>query len=449
MAGTLLYGSYSRANRQTIRFDPVRGPLTNPLMGWAPWATIEESQQPHSLVYADLTWRELEPQRGIYDFEAFEAKQQLARWRREGKRVVFRFVADQPGDRAHMDIPDWLFEEMNGSGEYYDNEYGKGFSPDYSNPVFIDAHRQVITALGKRYGGDGFFAFIELGSLGHWGEWHTHPDLTPLPTEAIGDLYVRQYVQAFPGAHLLMRRPFKIARDLGLGLYNDMTADPLQTSAWLDWIERGQDASEADQGLAAMPAGWQKAPIGGEQASGLSNEQVYGADLEQTIELLQRSHTTFVGPNGPYKVEYGSSLQPGVDRALAAIGYRLYLAGVELPRRVHFGKNVHIQLTFANDGIAPMYYNWPVQVYVWDEKGNFIESLLLQMDLRQVLPGKPLEVAVDLPAGQLGNGTYSLGIAILDPLTRQPAVRLANQSSRPDLIQVLGSFEVKRIVGSG
>lgn len=69
-----------------------------------------------------------EPVEGVYDFAGFEEAQQMARWRQDGQRVVFRFVSDKPGDEAHMDIPDWLFEKMNGDGEFYDNQYGKGFS---------------------------------------------------------------------------------------------------------------------------------------------------------------------------------------------------------------------------------------------------------------------------------------------------------------------------------
>ncbi len=250
---------HQETNLQMIKYQELSGPLSNPLMGWVPWATIQQSNQPFTLVYADLTWRDFEPQEGSYDFAGFEKKQQLVRWRLEGKRVVFRFVADVPGKETHLDIPDWLFSKINGSGEYYDNEYGKGFSPDYSNPVFIDSHRKAIKALGDRYGKDGFFAFIELGSLGHWGEWHTHPGLKPLPPENIRNLYVNHYIEAFPGTYLLMRRPFSIAQTLGLGLYNDMTADLTQTNIWLDWIEYGGDYLPQEiHSLSAMPNGWQK-----------------------------------------------------------------------------------------------------------------------------------------------------------------------------------------------
>jgi hypothetical protein len=433
-------------NSQTIKYKELTGPILNPLMGWAPWATIQESNQPHTLVYADLTWRNFEPQEGYYDFEAFEQRQRLAHWRQAGKRVVFRFVADRPGKETHLDIPDWLFNKINGSGDYYDNEYGQGFSPDYSNPVFIDYHRKAIKALGDRYGKDGFFAFIELGSLGHWGEWHTHPTVTPLPPENIRNLYVDHYVSAFPDTYLLMRRPFSIAQKLGLGLYNDLTADLSQTNIWLSWIENGGEYLPQEvHSLSAMPMGWQNAPVGGEQTSNLSDEQIYDTHLEQTLQLLKKSHTSFIGPNGPYTVESGGSLQTGLDQVMTTIGYRIYIDHVQMPRWIYDGSDINIRFTFSNHGIAPMYYNWPVHIYLLDEKGKSISTHLLPMDLKKVLPGESYEVTSKIPVSNLKNGTYSIGIAIIDPLTSQPAVKFGNENARQDLIQYIGSFEVKGI----
>ncbi len=441
----LMVHSYSEKNIQVINIDKVSGPLVNPLMGWAPWATIQDIHQPHTLVYAGLTWREFEPQEGYYDFDTFERKQNLTYWRETGNRVVFRFVMDVPGHETHLDIPDWLFNKMHGSGEYYENEYGKGFSPDYSNPILIDCHKKAIDALGSRYGKDEFFAFIELGSLGHWGEWHARSGISPFPPEKIRDLYVSHYVEAFPGAHLLMRRPFSIAQKLRLGLYNDMTADPSHTDAWLDWIENGGEYLGELNALAPMPNAWEIAPIGGEQSPALSNEQIYGTNLEKTLQLLKESHTTFIGPNSPAQLENGNPLQVGIDQVLSTIGYRLYLDHVQMPRWVLYGSSIQITLTFSNSGIAPIYYNWPTRLYLLDARGNTLTAYEVPIDLRNVLPGEFHDVAVEIPVGNLKNGIYSFGIAIIDPVTGRPAVQLANENIRPDLIQFIGSFEIKRL----
>lgn len=439
------FNSYTKLNKQTLDFKSIAGPIINPLMGWAPWANTKDIYQPHTLVYADLTWRDFEPQEGVFDFEAFEKERQIARWRQEGKRVIFRFVIDVPRGDAHMDIPDWLFEKINEDGEFYDNQYGKGFSPNYSNPTLIKYHQIAINALGNRYGKDGFFAFIELGSLGHWGEWHVSSELRQLPPENIRNTYVYHYLNAFPGVHLLMRRPFTIARDLNLGLFNDMTGNVEHTNGWLDWIENGGVYLPGEKDtIVPMSSGWKLAPMGGEQAPDVNNEKMYGTDLETTLQLLRNSHTTFIGPGGPYDVKIGGDLQSGIDQVLSMIGYRIYVHHVEMPLSVKFGETAQIKFSFSNDGIAPFYYDWPTMVYLFDENGKVVGSYPLEMDLRKILPNQIYDAELSLPIKGFENGKYTVGFAIIDPLTGLPGVKLANETSRGDLIIEVGSFEIDR-----
>ena len=433
---------------QNVHFEPTTEALVNPLMGWAPWATIEKSEQPHTLVYADLTWRDFQPQEGQYDFVSFEQRNQFARWRAEGKRIVFRFVMDVPDSEEHLDIPDWLFDKIEGDGDFYDHEYGKGFSPNYANPTLIAYHQKAIQALGERYGQDDFIAYIELGSLGHWGEWHIKSDtnIRTLPDQSIRDQYVSHYLNAFPNTYLLMRRPFSIAQDHRIGFYNDMTADPESTETWLEWIQYGGEYSQTGetQALAALPDQWQIAPIGGEQTSSMNPNQIYGDSLSETVDLLQRSHTTFIGPNGAYDIPANSALQPGIDRVLAAIGYRLFIQDARIPDRILFAKTVPLQLSFTNSGIAPFYYNWDTFGYVFDQEGAIVETFPIEIDLRSVLPGNNVSVTAELSVDGLANGIYQLGIAVLDPLSGLPAVQFSMANSRNDRIQILGSFQVNQ-----
>lgn len=433
---------------QDLEYMPSTEPLINPLMGWAPWATIEKSQQPHTLVYADLTWRDLEPREGQFDFTAFETRNQLARWRMEGKRVVFRFVMDVPSDEPHMDLPDWLFEKIGGSGDFYDLEYGRGFSPDYADPVLIDFHRKAIQILGEKYGGDDFFAYIELGSLGHWGEWHVRSEtnIRQLPKEAVRDQYVRHYREAFPNTYLLLRRPFNIAAKEYLGLYNDMTGDSEATREWLEWIAKGGSFSQTDEqsALSAMPQGWQKAPIGGEQTRSMSDEEIYDSNLNQTLELQRASHTTFVGPGGPYEIAQDDPLQVGIDQVLAGMGYRIRISKAHLPVRVFFGSRAKIEVEMMNEGIAPFYYPWPVKIMLLDETGAEAAAAFLDLDLRQLLPNSPVKVRVSLPLEGLDNGDYTIAAAILDPLTLQPAVKFSTLTPGAELMQILGQIRLDK-----
>ena len=177
-------------------FAETEQPFGNPLMGFAPDADSEQLPDDVTLVYLDITWREWEPQPGVFDRETVAAENQLDRWRAEGKHVVLRFVCDVPGEEPHRDIPDWLYEQC--GGQDYDTSYGKGCSPRYEDERMIRWHARAVQALGDWLGGDGFVAYIELGSLGHWGEWHVNTDegVDPLPGAAVRERYVLPWLAA-------------------------------------------------------------------------------------------------------------------------------------------------------------------------------------------------------------------------------------------------------------
>jgi len=115
--------------------------------------------------------------------------------------------------------------------------------------------------------------------------------IRPLPDESVRDQYVQHYREAFPDTHLLMRRPFRIAARLGLGLYNDMTAHTEGTREWLGWIASGGEYSQTGEpnALSAMPLRWQQAPVGGELTGSMSMREIFLDEGSQTMQLLRES----------------------------------------------------------------------------------------------------------------------------------------------------------------
>ena len=91
--------------RKTQIYEKTEEIFGNPLMGYAPCAWEETIGEDISLLYMDITWAELEPEEGKYDWEKIERENQTDRWREEGKHLVLRFVCDIPGEEKHMDIP--------------------------------------------------------------------------------------------------------------------------------------------------------------------------------------------------------------------------------------------------------------------------------------------------------------------------------------------------------
>lgn len=402
--------------------------MGNPLMGYAPSAWHETVNDDVTLLYVDITWRELEPEEGVYDWEQIESENQFSRWRAEGKHVVLRFVCDIPSDEEHMDIPDWLYEKLDGDGTKYDTSYGYGFSPNYNNEEFIACHQRAVAALGERYGDDTLISYVELGSLGHWGEWHVKysAGIDRIPMQDVRMQYVKHWVDAFPNAKLLMRRPFAEAAEYGLGIYNDMAGHAEDTEEWLSWISNGgtYDQTGEENAMVAMPDCWMTAPIGGELTSSIEMEQMLVSDLTQTVDLIRDSHTTFLGP----KIA-DAQFADGYDAVLMNMGYRLWISDMKLSNILTGG--IKVELTWQNSGVAPMYADWPVHLQVVDDEQNVIEAVDVDIALSELLPGEEVKTETRLSHIRSLNelDQYSLRLSIVDPMTGQSAVRFAVQNA--------------------
>lgn len=393
-------------------------------MGYVPCAWNTTVSDDVSLLYMDITWAELEPEEGQYNWESIDKENQLSRWRKEGKHIVLRFVCDVPGQEKHMDIPEWLYEKIGHEGTWYDVEFGKGFAPDYNNEEMIRYHAKAVEALGEHLGKDGLISYIELGSLGHWGEWHVNysAGIQRLPNEAVRKQYVVPWTGAFPDAMLLMRRPFSHASEYGMGLYNDMAGHPDETEVWLREIENGGDLTQTDEknALISMHDFWKTAPVGGELTSSFSMEDLLETNLDQTAALIRESHTTFLGPH----VANNQYLQ-GYHTVLKSMGYRLRISEAVLSNKL---KGTKLSMTWANDGTAPFYKDWPVWVYVTDENGDTIEKKQVEMKLSSILPGESVKTEICLETKKLvdlAGKKYNIRIGIEDPMTGKENLRLA------------------------
>ena len=287
----------------------------------------------------------------------------------------------------------------------------------------IRYHAKAVEALGEHLGKDGLISYIELGSLGHWGEWHVNysAGIQRLPNEAVRKQYVVPWTGAFPDA-MLLRRPFSHASEYGMGLYNDMAGHPDETEVWLREIENGGDLTQTDEknALISMHDFWKTAPVGGELTSSFSMEDLLETNLDQTAALIRESHTTFLGPH----VANNQYLQ-GYHTVLKNMGYRLRISEAVLLNKL---KGTKLSMTWANDGTAPFYKDWPVWVYVTDENGDTIEKKQVEMKLSSILPGESVKTEICLETKKLvdlAGKKYNIRIGVEDPMTGKENLRLA------------------------
>lgn len=420
--------------------------LNNPYTGFVADARdIDRVKQQVTLVHANLTWKDLEPEEGVYDFDGIEEKFNFSYWKNYGARIVLRVVLDYPGEESHMDIPDWLYEKTGEKGTWYDLDYGMGFSPDYTNPELIAAHKKLIAELASRYNKDPFIAFIQLGSIGHWGEWHTMdsgPGYIPFPVRQVTDQYIAPYVQSFTNKLLLMRRPTQAAAKYGMGLYNDAFGKHESTiDGFLNWYTNGYTSWLTQEEEPAMPGFWTTAPSGGE----FSDPERYLQDstITETLTQAKQTHVSWLGPAAPWYLEPGGTLQGNIDKFLKSIGYRFVIQKAVYEKERKPGETVHVRLIAVNRGNAPFYFKWPLEISLVNALGEVKATVRSSTDIRKWQPGTSNNtVYLTLPKS-LAAGEYTVQVAILDPDTGKPGVNLAIQGRQQDGRYLLGNLLVK------
>lgn len=418
--------------------------LLSPGMGYAPWANSDEAEEIQtSLVYVELRWADWEPEKTNYDIDFVNTEYRLSTYREEGRQVVFRFICDNPTSEDHIDIPDWLYEETGADGYHYNTNYGSGYSPNYSNETFIAAHTKAIEALGEAFGQDDFFCYVEIGSLGHWGEYHVNisEGVPPLPSFDIRNEYIKPYLTAFPNARFMTRYPLVETIKYDFGLYNDMTGDPEETEYWLSQMTGGTWEQTGLPEQANTTNTWKTQPVGGEFASMQKDSFYLHDNLSETLELLQKSHQSFIGPKiivNETSIDYSSASQA----ILKTIGYRYYVSGVKVDASRE--EDVTITVDVSNEGIAPAYDTYTMQISLWDEEDSVIWTAELpDIQLNQLLPEEVQSSTAQISREELDDDMlYTITVSILNS-AGEPVVPMALGNEKATHEYIVGQFRIR------
>ncbi|MFP6900436.1 MAG: DUF4832 domain-containing protein [Opitutales bacterium] len=412
-----------------LRPKAAPGPLDNPLKGYCVYTDAGKIRRPYSMVFLSVPWKKLEPTEGRYAFEEWE-KEAWGHKAAAGKHVVLRVYADYPKKPPAM--PDWLPAKGVTSKAY--KHHGGGLSPDYEHPAMVAALERLIARMGKRYNGHPRVAFVQLGLLGFWGEWHTYPRDELFASEKTQRRVLEAYRKAFPDKQLMARYADGLPGEYPqMGFHDDMFPEDTDNGKEWSFLARMRRAKRIDT--------WKRTVIGGEMAPDAAKKWL-GRKWDLTVEMAKRSHFTWVGPYGPsLEGRTSKGFVQRSDELVRLMGYQYRLTEIRHPSVVGQGRRCKVIILGVNEGVAPFYYPWPVKLAWLDAGGKVASSSTLKDDLRKWLPSE-FAIAADLVAPSKA-GAYRLALGIEDPWTRKPAIRLANELPVSNGWTVLGEIGVE------
>jgi len=380
--------------------------------------------EPVSMWFTYLSWAAIEPTQGTFDWSLVE------QYKTENPemRGVLRIYVDYPN--LPTGVPSWCSVDTT----YYDNAGGIGYSPDYDDPTFLSQILALIAAFGAQYDTDERIGCIQLGILGHFGEWTTYRlGLGNFPTLATQQAILDAYRAAFPNTMLQCRAPGD----------SSVVGDGERATEETPWLGFHDDVFDNDvytKFLVDMAHGnnttnWQRAPIGGEMVTATKYAKMdtgYAALLTAVGDI----NMSQLGPGAPSTVEtIGTDFPDRLTEMIQTMGYQFKLT--DWSYRVVSG-TVYGRVGGTNEGVAPFYYPWDVKIS-FQQSDVEVYNLTTGWDVRLWLPGN-FGKTFAMPG--MASGTYQVKIGIIDPLDSLPGIAFANDGSVLDAYYEIGTVVI-------
>lgn len=422
-------GFRGTADRNTVYPRVIDDVLYNPGMGWTTMRAFDGDVPgyPKSTVaYFRWYWSDISPREGEFNWDIIDRTLETAKER--GQTVAIRIMPANGGD----DVPRW-YKELGAKGFSYIPEANvatgkKCWMPDHNDPLYLKHMTEMVVECGKRYDGHPQLDHVDIGSVGHWGEWHfafvkPNPVVKPKIRRALVDIYLDNFKKTPLVMLIGGRDELKYAVEQGCGWRADCLGD---LGYWGESFNHMRDRYQQSLDAAGANDAWKKGIVAFESCGVMQKWTDMGYDVEFIFDEALRWHCSVLN-------DKSSALPPrwwgAAERFMKRMGYRFVLKSLTHKLEAEAGKRLVVDTEWENLGVAPAYRGYQVAVELRPVGGrgrpDNVVRHINRTDIRKWLPGRhELSVNMPVPKGTPA-GRYHLALAMLDPFSKEPAVQLA------------------------
>ena len=421
-------------------FQRFNGQATNPPLKWSeigpvtklPQAATKPDFPETSIAYCRWYWNVLETEPGKFHWEIVDLALEEAR--AHGQTLAIRLMPYSNQDP----LPDWYRSSGARRANKPTNKDGEIWQPDFSDPLFLKYWGELVAEAGKRYDGNPVLDSVDISSVGYWGEgWSPYMPAFEYQKELI-DIWL----EAFRRTPLLMNfdeeRALAYGTKQGAGWRLDCLGD-MRTNSDNEYFPAEMLEVYPQQVMrAGIEEVWRRSPVSLETCFTVAGWKEKGYDLDYILEQALRWHVSSVNiKSAPIPAEWNAQFQSFQKK----IGYRFILRRLEYPNTVSAGSMMPVHMWWLNAGVAPIYREFSLAVELKSSKTATV--MQVPVDIRKWLPGDAVFDGTLYVPENLAAGTYDVRIAMLDPRTGQPAIRLAIEGWQGDGWYGMGSLTVK------
>lgn len=395
-------------------------------------------------LYIRLAWAYLEPHEGRFDWPVIDRI--IEKWTAYGLGIAFRISCKETStDRIEQQFatPRWVMQ-AGAQGGYY--RMGEPTGPDgpwepvYDDAVFLEKLDHFLAAFAARYDGSPWLRYLDIGSVGDWGEGHSWAGSRRECGFDARLKHVDMHLKHFKRTQLVVSDDFVHAlrdraerealhrhvltnrisyRDDSI-LVNGYLAGTSQTFTvrspefFADAYLRTPTVFELEHyGAVKRLGNWEGTPNSLMAKHGKGKK---GPDyFRGALELL---HATYIGYHG-YAHEWLVDNPDFTREMLNRCGYWLFPVSVTLPSRAVAGAKIPFDLTINNRGVAPPYHPYELRVKLSGPSTNWVHTA--GTAAKSWLPGTNAVCRADLPLpADLPPSHYRVAVGLFDTQSRKP-----------------------------
>lgn len=451
--------SGQKATDLTTQWDTVR-PLANPDKGWYHHMLdngvnkylISSDNDLKSFtgmdhLYLRLCWAYLEPEEGKFNWAAIDTI--IDRYVPMGYGISFRITCKETGeapgsvpveiDGIRYATPYWV--KQAGAKGIDRPEFGNPcWSPEWNDPVFLEKLTNFHTAFAKRYDGKPYMRYIDVGSIGDWGEGHTHSSTRIPPTVQEVKTHMDIYRSCYKKTQLIVtdallywnkkkedvQELYNYAVNNGFTIRDDSPMVQFYMKNYLKtWTvshPHFYDPLYLKKPIIFELEHYRKVKENGywlgENGKEIITEFNYsGAEIFRNA--LETEHATWIGFHGYLDVWLKDN--PDVTgELLNRCGYWYFPQTVTVVKAEN--KTLAFDMEWLNKGVAPAYapYQLKGKLIPNDPSKKTISFLIEDSGNKNWLPGKTAAENYSVKLSDKPKGSYTLAIQLYDTKSNRP-----------------------------